>query len=331
VAIAATALTAVGTAAFTTVGAVPAYATSSGRNGRIAFRRYFNEAHTRGAIFTVNPDGTAERQVTHSFGMNETTEPDWSPNGRWIVYNVWHQGDDNRSRIFKIRADGTHRVSLAGSCTTPCLTDGFAQWAPFGKRIVFQRGLGPSVGENNVMAICVMKADGTHVRQITQRGADPTVAQPYQDNAPTWSPNGKRLAFVRQKVSSGHRAIFSVRLDGTGLRQITPWRLDAGQPDWSPNGRWIAFYGPTSSDTSRHVALVHPNGTGLHTITSGPGTWGSLSFSPDGRKITASHSPGFGIAQNADVYTMNIDGTDLTNVTNSNGFESAPDWGPASG
>jgi TolB protein len=176
VAIAATALTAVGTAAFTTVGAVPAYATSSGRNGRIAFRRYFNEAHTRGAIFTVNPDGTAERQVTHSFGMNETTEP-----------------------------------------------------------------------------------------------------------------------------------------------------------DWSPNGRWIAFYGPTSSDTSRHVALVHPNGTGLHTITSGPGTWGSLSFSPDGRKITASHSPGFGIAQNADVYTMNIDGTDLTNVTNSNGFESAPDWGPASG
>ena len=42
--------------------AVPARATFPGKNGRIAFRRYLNDAHTRAAIFTINPDGT--RQAT---------------------------------------------------------------------------------------------------------------------------------------------------------------------------------------------------------------------------------------------------------------------------
>ena len=121
-------------------------ATAPGRNGRIAFRRYFNDAQTRGAIFTINPDGTNERQLTHSHAGILTTEPDWSPNGPWIVFNVWPQADDNRSRIVKIRANGTDRTNLGPSCTAPCLTDVFPQW--YGKRIVFQRGLGPSVGKN---------------------------------------------------------------------------------------------------------------------------------------------------------------------------------------
>ncbi len=301
-----------------------AVATAPGSNGLIAFRRYVNDAHTRGDIFTIKADGTGERRVTHETGGGDLgTEPDWSPDGRWISYDIWRHGDDNRSRIFKIRPNGSQRTNIDASCTTPCLTDGFQQWGPDGEWIAFQRGLGTRVGENNVMAIFVMRADGTDVRQVTQRGADPAIAQPYGDNVPTWSPSGNRLAFVRRRVSTDHSAIFSVRLDGTGLRRVTPWRLDAGQPDWSPDGRWIAFYGPTTSDI-RHVSLVHPDGSGVHVITSGPGTWGSLSFSPNGRKITASHSP----ALIADVYTMNVDGSGLTDITNSNHFESAPDWGP---
>ncbi|HXJ67236.1 MAG TPA: hypothetical protein VNN79_26075, partial [Actinomycetota bacterium] len=257
--------------------APPASATAPGENGRIAFRRYFNDAHTSGAIFTINPDGTAERRLTRQPPSRVTVEADWSPNGHWIVYNVWPQGDDNRSRIHKIRANGTEHTYLDSSCTGSCLTDGFAQWSPNGRQIVFQRGEGPAVGQNNLVAIFVMRADGTHVRQITQGGADPAVEQPYEDDSPTWSPTGKRVAFVRVRRSTGGGAIFTMRLDGTGLRRVTPWSLKAGQPDWSPGGGWIAFYTPTDADSFRQVALVHPNGSGLHRITSGAGTWGSLS------------------------------------------------------
>jgi Tol biopolymer transport system component len=314
--------------ALTTAGVFPAHATAPGRNGRISFRRYTNDAHTRGDIFTINADGTEQERITHAADRgNLATEPDWAPGGGWISYDVWKHGDDDRSRIFKIRPNGSERTNIDASCTTPCLTDGFQQWSPDGVWIAFQRSLGPSVGENNVVAIFVMRADGTDVQQVTQQGADPTIAQPFEDNAPTWSPTDGRLAFVRRRVSTGRSAIFTVRPDGNGLHQVTPWRVSPGQPDWSPDGRWIAFYGPTTSDI-RHISIVHPDGSGLHIITSGTGTWGSLSFSPNGRKITASHSPGFGTDGNADVYTMNVDGTDLTDITNSNHFESAPDWGP---
>ncbi len=315
-------------AALMTSGVTPARATVSGENGRIAFRRYFNDDHTRGAIFTITSAGTGERQVTHPPRSKLTTEPDWSPSGRWIVYTVYPDGEEDRSRIFKIRPNGTDRANLGGSCVAPCLFDGFPSWSPNGGRIAFQRGLGPAVYQNKVIAIFVMRADGTHARQITQQGADPTVDAPYEDQTPTWSPTGDRLAFERFRRSTDHQAIFTVRLDGTGLRRITPWRLDASQPDWSPNGRWIAFRTQESSDRHGDIALVRPSGNRLHIITSGSGKWQSCSFSPNGKRITAGHAPGHGAAGNADVYTMKVDGTDLQNITNSNRWESAPDWGP---
>ncbi len=35
------------------------------RNGQIVFRRYFNAEQTKGALFTMNPDGSHVRQITH--------------------------------------------------------------------------------------------------------------------------------------------------------------------------------------------------------------------------------------------------------------------------
>jgi hypothetical protein len=67
-------------AVFVVVSASGAHATAPGKNGRIAFRRYLNAAHTQGEIFTINSDGAGMRQLTHSPG-NLSTEPDWSPNG----------------------------------------------------------------------------------------------------------------------------------------------------------------------------------------------------------------------------------------------------------
>ena len=320
-------------AGLTLVPASPAMATAHGHNGRIAYRQYFNPDHTRGAIFTMNADGTGARQVTHPRPSRLTTEPDWSPNGRWIVYTIYPRGDEDRSRIYKIRPNGTDRTSLAGSCTGRCLLDGFPQWAPHGRRIAFQRAVGPRVHHNKVIAIWTMRSDGSHALQITQRRADPAADARYEDQTPTWSPHAGRLAFERFDRATDHQAIFTVRLDGTGLRRITPWHLDASQPDWSPNGLWILFRSHEESDTQGNVWLVHPSGSahGRHAVThtpDGAGKWQSGSFSPNGKKITAAKAPGVGAAGNADVYTMNRDGSGRRNVTQSPPWESAPDWGP---
>lgn len=123
-----------------------------------------------------------------------------------------------------------------------------------------------------------MRANGTGARQVTLRSQSPTVASPYNDGAPGWSPNGRRLAFERTNNSTGHLAIFTVALTGRGLRRITPWRLDASQPQYSPHGRWIAFRSDETSDTSGNIWLVHPDGTDLHKLThtpAGTGKWQS--------------------------------------------------------
>jgi hypothetical protein len=251
----------------------------------------------------------------------------------WIVYMVEPGGNEDQARLAKIKPDGRDGTSLAGSCTGACLADGYPAWAPSGRLIAFQRSLGPAVGQSNLTAIFVMDVDGTQPRQVTQLTASSAHLNQYADLAPTFAPSGEEIAFERHDTTTNHHAIFIVRLDGTDLRQITPWSLDASQPDYSPDGVWIVFRSNETSETEGNVWLVHPDGTGAHAVThsaAGEAKWLSGSFSPDGLSITDGKVPIVtGQQQNAAVYVMLVDGSGLRDVTNDPTFwDSAPDWGP---
>ncbi len=310
-----------------------AHATFAGANGRIAFRRYLNDDHTRAALFTVRPGGEGIRRITHPRGLRATTEPDWSPNGRRIIYTVYPENDEDRSRMAVIRRDGTHRRSLARVCTGACLFDGFPAWSPSGRWIAFQRGLGPSVHHNKLIAIYIMRTNGSHLHRVTQKHAPVTKDARWEDHAPAWSPRGRTLAFERYDRKRDRQAVFTMRRNGTCLRQITPWSLGASQPDYSPDGRWILVRTHEASDTSGNIWLISRNGLRRHAVThDAPGTakWLSGSFSPNGKKIQAGRTRIVdGEQRNADVWTMNLDGTHMRNITQTPGkWESASDWGP---
>jgi Tol biopolymer transport system component len=284
--------------------------------------------HTAGAIFTIGPNQTGLRQVTHEPQDGVSTEPDWSPDGQWIAYMEEPHGDQQAARLYKIHPDGTNRTPLAQTCTGDCLADGFPAWSPSGRSIAFERTFQPTTDRQT--AIFVMPDNGSSARQITQPG---TSTGQLRDLAPTWSPDGSTIAFQRYDGTKVHNAIFTVRQDGTGLRQVTSWNLDAAQPDYSADGRWILFRSNETVDTEGNVWLVHPDGTGGHPIThakAGTEKWLSGSFSPDGLHITNGAVPlEYGRQQNADVYVMNLDGSGLQNVTRTPDlWESAPAWGP---
>jgi Tol biopolymer transport system component len=305
-------------------------------NGRIAFRRFLSADKATGDIFTINPDGTGLQQVTTSPADVVSSEPAWSPDGQWIVYMVAPFGDlERESRLFRIRPDGTNATHLGGTCTGHCLSDGFPAYDPSGQHIAFQRHLGPQVGENKLTAIFVMDADGTNARQVTQPGASSEDSNQFGDFAPTFAPSGSRIAFQRLDTTSSHLAIFTVAMDGTDELQMTPWDLDASQPDYSPDGEWILFRSNEPSNTEGNVWLVRPDGTDAHAVTdsvAGEAKWLSGSVSPDGLYITNAKAPILdGQQQDADVYIMRLDGSDLLDVTDDPTFwDSAPEWGPAS-
>jgi TolB protein len=309
---------------------VPAEATPPGENGRIAYRIFFNTEQTRAAIFTINPDGSDRQQVTHPRHGVRDLVPDWSADGRWIVYvRSPSPVDGIRARIWKIHPDGTGRERLSRACKVKngCAIEDDPAWSPDGTRIAYSRVYATSDGVD----LMLMHGDGTHVRHVTHHKDDGSFA----DWNAQWSPNGRRIVFARSdnRVSmNGRMAIFTIRPSGSGLRRISPWDdtcCGVGWPDWSPDGQWIVFTSPIyAADTD--LWLVRPDGSDLHKLTdTAEIQWLSSSFSPDGTMIVAARTDtGFGDAGHPDVYVMNVDGTEMQNITQTRKYDSGPDWGP---
>ena len=63
-----------------------ASATGPGKNGSIAFRRFFDDQHTWSALFTIAPDGTHSRQVTRPPRGTVDNSPDWAPDGSLVAF-----------------------------------------------------------------------------------------------------------------------------------------------------------------------------------------------------------------------------------------------------
>jgi TolB protein len=84
-----------------------------------------------------------------------------------------------------------------------------------------------------------IQTDGKGIQQLT-KGRLPATA-------PAFSPNGNRIVFVR--LGSG---IFTMKLDGSGLRRLTSGPRDS-YPVWSPDGKRIAFVRPYRTQWRLHV------------------------------------------------------------------------------
>jgi TolB protein len=326
--------------------ALPAQATFPGDNGRIAFRRFLNFDRTWGAVFTANPDGSHEFQVTHPPEGYVDRNPDVSPDGRRITFQRESVLDDVpcADDIYVVNTDGSHLTRLTGADTPDAECppdvgwgDAAPAWSPDGREIAFYRGSGPIVDDLvQRQAIYVMNADGSHIRLVTQK-----FLATGEDSDPQWSPDGSTLVFQRRNVRSAQPAdgvaIWTIRLDTGRERRVTPYDLNAGDtPDWSPDGRRILFHDNldmVKPDISPNLFTIRPDGTGLKQLTFATGGviqhLGS-SYSPDGKWITFARKPATGGTQlnTADVFIMRVDGTDERPVTRTDLYDSYPDWGP---
>jgi Tol biopolymer transport system component len=98
-----------------------------------------------------------------------------------------------------------------------------------------------------------MNADGSDRVRLT---AGPN------DFAPTWSPDGARIAFVRTSASSQRQEIVVMNADGTDQRSLTPAGESDSCPAWSPDGGQIALVRNILEDGSRHGQILVTNTDG---------------------------------------------------------------------
>jgi TolB protein len=310
-------------------------ATYLGKNGRIAFRRYFDDAHHHSAIFTINPDGSGERRITHPPRGMYDDQPDWSPDGSLIAFTRCIP--DKICAVYTVHADGSALRRLSPPCPSgaippKCEDDNNVTFLPDGKHVVFTRASGAirhGQGWDQIQHSDLVVTDlaGQHRRVILG-------SKPYQAdyNFAYFAPDGSR--FVYEHANSplakppGHLALFVAARNGVNDHRITPWALNAGDnPDWSADGKWIVFRTHVDNDTNCSIDIVHPDGTGLKQLANfGPkSNMRSATFSPDGQWIVFATDRGKGT--NPAVYTMRVDGSHLQLVTHSTLWDSAADWG----
>ena len=109
----------------------------------------------------------------------------------------------------------------------------------------------PGLGVEQIFRIT---SSGKGLKQLT-RG-------PYPSEAPAFAPDGKRIAFAR--LGAG---IFSMNLDGTGLRRLTSNGRDV-RPAWSPDGKEIAFLRPAANGW--RVYVMSASGAGERRLRLAP-------------------------------------------------------------
>jgi Tol biopolymer transport system component len=173
----------------------------------------------RTSLAVWGTDGTQPQRIFR--GDGSVMSPQWSPDGERIVFGMgnYFLARTRPARVMLVRADG----SEARAITKGAGNAGFPSFSPDGTEVVY-RFWTDTAGGLRIVTL----ADGA-VRTLTTG----------YDNFPGWSPRGDRIVFSR--LADGDFDIFTVRPDGTDLRQLTTSPGNDSHPAWSADGDHILF------------------------------------------------------------------------------------------
>ncbi|HEV2757687.1 MAG TPA: hypothetical protein VG318_18150 [Actinomycetota bacterium] len=168
--------------------------------------------------------------------------------------------------------------------------------------------------------VFVMRADGSGRRQLTHNEVD--------DWSPSWSPDGRRLVFERERGENGYEDLYILDVaSGTERPWVVSSGVDEGDAEWSPDGKWIAFRGNDGGDGSDVIALRVDKKRGRIVSSQSENSSNSdPTWSPDGREMALVEA-----YDGSGIYVASVccsGGYEKESVTYSDGWKLALDWSP---
>jgi Tol biopolymer transport system component len=151
----------------------------------------------------------------------------------------------------------------------------------------------------------------------------PLVSEPGVFATPTWSADGRRIAFASNRGGSADFEIYSVGAQGGGITPLTNNAAEDADPSWSPDGSRIVFARVVGMGPSQIFAM-NADGTGEVPLISGILEDSAPAWSPDGTRIAFARGSG----GNSDIWTMTSSGGSATPLTTDPADETNPDWSP---
>ncbi len=212
--------------------------------------------------------------------------------------------------VFSSLRDGTQQIyvmNVDGSGVAFVTTAGDARGSepevsPDGECIVFIRN-----GD-----IWLMEADGSGQVNLTQSATF--------EAQPTWSPDGRRIAFVSN--DAGNSDLYLMNADGTSWAQLTADPARDSGPTWSPTGSSIAFH--TDRDGNNEIYLIDTDGSNLQRLTDDPASDVGASWSHDGTRIAFNSNRNGGTR----IFVMDPDGSSVTELPTLFSLATMPAWSP---
>lgn len=184
------------------------------------------------------------RQVTS--GLPRAGEGYFSPDGQWIVYQAYPVGYPFYQIYVQKLGETTPRLLSTGRGRTTC-----AYFAPDGQSLILASShTDPKIDETELKARDEAARGG---RRRYQWDFDP-----YMD-------------------------IYSINLNGTGLKRLTDAEGYDAEGSFSPDGKHIVF--TSSRDGDPDLYIMNADGTGVRQLTNVPGYDGGPFYSPDGQWV----------------------------------------------